>query len=76
MSPEAQAREQRLKVWRREEAERRTKADGRTVPLQLVLPARALEHLTLEGAADLAAVPQLGARRMARYGDALLRLCG
>jgi ribonuclease D len=76
MTPEAQAREQRLKAWRREEAERRTRADGRTVPLQLVLPARALEHLTLYGAGDLADVPQLGARRMARYGDALLRLCG
>ena len=76
MTPEAQAREQRLKVWRREEAERRTKADGRTVPLQLVLPARALEHLTIHGAADLTVVPQLGARRTARYGDVLLSLCG
>lgn len=76
MTPESQAREQRLKVWRREEAERRSKADGRTVPLQLVLPARALEHLTLYGAADLAAVPQLGARRSARYGGVLLGLCG
>ena len=76
MSPESQAREQRLKVWRREEAERRTRAEGRTVPLQLVLPARALEHLTLHGATDLAAVPQLGTRRSARYGDVLLGLCG
>ena len=76
MTPEAQTREQRLKTWRRDEAERRTKADGRTVPLQLVLPARALEHLTLHGAGDLAAVPQLGARRAARYGDALLGVCG
>ncbi len=76
MSPESQAREQRLKLWRREEAERRTRAEGRTVPLQLVLPARALEHLTLHGAADLVAVPQLGTRRSARYGDVLRGLCG
>ena len=76
LSSSAQAREQRLKTWRREEAERRTKTDERTVPLQLVLPARALDHLKLHGAADLDAVPQLGARRAARYGEVLRALCG
>lgn len=75
-SPASQAREARLKQWRREEAERRSAACGRPVPLQLVLPARALEHLRTHGAGNLDDVPQLGAARKARYGDVLRTLCG
>lgn len=68
--PEESVRETRLKDWRRGEAERRH------VPLQVVLPAKALEHLKQHGAGgDLAAVPQLGAKRAGLYGDALRRLC-
>ncbi len=74
-SSSSQAREARLKQWRREEAERRSAAEQRPVPLQLVLPARALEHLRTHGAAHLDDVPQLGAARKARYGDVLRRLC-
>jgi ribonuclease D len=68
--PEEESREQRLKDWRRGEAEKRK------VPLQVVLPARALEYLKRHGAGDLAAVPQLGAKRGAGYGDKLRALCG
>jgi ribonuclease D len=76
-SPATAAREDRLKAWRRAEAESRGKAEGRTVPLQLVLPSRALEHLKhLAGPdVDLDAVPQLGERRKARYGQALVAAC-
>jgi ribonuclease D len=76
LSSTVQAREQKLKAWRREEADKRTKLEERTVPLQLVLPARALDHLKVHGADDLAAVPQLGAKRSARYGEVLRALCG
>lgn len=69
------AREERLKAWRRVEAERRQAAEGRAIPLQLVLPSRALEHLKTHGAEDLTTVPQLGARRIARYGDAIKKAC-
>ncbi len=68
------AREERYKAWRRQEAERRQAAEGRPIPLQLVLPSRALEHLKLFGADDLTQVPQLGARRIERYGEALQKL--
>ncbi len=74
--PQEEERESRLKDWRRGEAERRTKAEGRPVPLQVVLPAKALEHLKQHGAGDLGAVPQLGAKRLARYGERLRELCG
>jgi ribonuclease D len=70
VGPDESTREARLKDWRRQEAERRK------VPLQVVLPARALEHLKQHGAGeDLAAVPQLGAKRARLYGDALRKLC-
>ncbi len=69
------AREQRLKAWRRTEAERRSKIEERVVPLQLVLPARSLDHLKIHGAGDLATVPQLGLRRSERYGEVLRDLC-
>ncbi len=62
-------REDRLKDWRRSEAEKRN------VPLQVVLPARALDHLKRHGAVDLTTVPQLGAKRSERYGAKLLDLC-
>jgi len=74
-TPAMVARESRLKSWRREESERRSRDEGRVVPLQLVLPARSLDHLRVHGADDLASTPQLGARRSARYGDVLRRLC-
>lgn len=74
-SPAMAAREARLKAWRRDESERRARAEGRAIPLQLVLPARSLDHLRVHGAGDLDAVPQLGARRRERYGDALRALC-
>lgn len=75
VSPAEEDRERRLKDWRRSEAENRTKAENRNVPLQVVLPARALEHLKRHGAVDLTTVPQLGAKRSARYGEKLLQLC-
>jgi ribonuclease D len=73
--PEEELRETRMKDWRRAEAENRTKAENRPVPLQVVLPAKALEYLKQHGAADLAAVPQLGPKRAARYGQKLQELC-
>jgi ribonuclease D len=66
--PIEEERERRLKDWRRAEAERRG------VPLQVVLPARALEYLKQHGAGDLSAVPQLGAKRIALIGEHLRRL--
>jgi len=62
-------RETRLKDWRRGEAERRA------VPLQVVLPAKALEFLKQHGADDLSVVPQLGPKRIGLYGDKLAQLC-
>lgn len=58
----------RLKKWRREEAERRE------VPMQVVLPVVALKHLQQHGGKDLESVPQLGAKRIQRYGETLRRL--
>jgi ribonuclease D len=66
--PIEEEREKRLKDWRRAEAEKRG------VPLQVVLPARALEHLKQFGAGDLSAVPQLGPKRIALIGEHLRRL--
>jgi ribonuclease D len=62
-------RETRLKDWRRAEAE------TRKVPLQVVLPAKALEYLKQHGAFNLDQVPQLGAKRIARYGGKIQDLC-
>jgi ribonuclease D len=62
-------REERLKDWRRGEAEKRH------VPLQVVLPAKALDHLKRYGLVDLGTVPQLGAKRINRYGAKLIELC-
>jgi ribonuclease D len=69
VAPAEVERETRLKDWRRGEAERRG------VTLQVVLPARALEHLKQHGAADLGGVPQLGRKRAERYGERLQELC-
>ena len=73
--PEEELRETRMKDWRRAEAENRTKAENRPVPLQVVLPAKALEYLKQHGAMDLSAVPQLGGKRRERYGAKLQELC-
>jgi ribonuclease D len=62
-------RERRLKDWRMSEA------TNRKATLQVVLPAKALEHLKRYGAGDLTQVPQLGAKRLAKYGDKLRELC-
>lgn len=68
VEPEEEQREKLLKDWRRSEADRRK------VSLQAVLPAKALEHLKRHGAGDLAAVPQLGGKRIALYGAKLSEL--
>ncbi len=62
-------RADRLRSWRRGESERRA------VPPVVVLPPRALEYLSEHGAGDLNAVPQLGVKRAARYGEALRSAC-
>lgn len=64
----ARAREDKLKAWRTQEARRRG------VPLQVVLPSRALDHLKRLGANDLEEVPQLGHKRIRLYGDRLSEL--
>ncbi len=61
-------REERLKAWRTAEAARRG------VPLQVVLPSRALDYLRRNGAGDLEQVPQLGPKRIRMYGDKLREL--
>ncbi|MBA3700414.1 MAG: HRDC domain-containing protein [Planctomycetes bacterium] len=73
--PEEELRETRLKDWRRSEADNRTKAEGRPVPLQVVLPAKALEYLKQHGGNELSVVPQLGTKRSTRYGAKLQELC-
>jgi ribonuclease D len=62
-------RERRLKDWRMGES------TNRGVTLQVVLPAKALEHLKRYGAGDLASVPQLGPKRIDKYGRRLRELC-
>jgi len=68
VDPQRQRREERLKRWREKEAA------ARGVPLQVVLPARALEHLAEHGTDGLMTAPQLGPKRLARYGEALAAL--
>jgi len=63
-----QRRGDRLKKWRREEAERRQ------VPMQVVLPLTALKHLQYHGSEQLESVPQLGDKRIRLYGETLRRL--
>ncbi len=62
-----QAAEERLRKWRREEALRRD------LPQPVVLPPKALAHLKRYGTENLEAVPQLGAKRIRLYGEALRR---
>jgi len=71
LSGAERARGERLKAWRRGEAQRRS------VPIQVVLPARALDTLQRSDGADLdlGQVPQLGPKRIALYGDVLRELC-
>ena len=69
LSKPQQARGDRLKRWRRREAERRG------VPLQVVLPLEALKCLQREGAKSLDQVPQLGGKRIRLYGAQLEELC-
>ena len=67
--PVARRRSEKLKTWRRKEAERRG------VSAQVVLPTPAMLHLVQQGADDLEGVPQLGAKRIRFYGETLERLC-
>lgn len=67
--PRIKEREDALRSWRRGEARRRE------VPEQVVLPSATLRHLARCGADDLAAVPQLGAKRIRLYGERLEQLC-
>lgn len=66
--PQERPREQALKAWRKQEAERRG------VTTQVVLPARSLDYLKRRGADDLSQVPQLGAKRIRLYGEQLCKL--
>ena len=69
-SPAAEsARDKALRSWRREEAERRE------LPAHVILPPRALDWLAKHGAAPLDECPELGGKRIERYGATLLRLC-
>ncbi|MFO7561722.1 MAG: ribonuclease D [Enhygromyxa sp.] len=69
--PAAQtARDKALRAWRREEAERRE------LPAHVVLPPRALAWLAKHGAGALDECPELGGKRLERYGPTLRRLCG
>jgi ribonuclease D len=60
----------RLRDWRRSEAE------SRGVPCQVVLPPTAMQFLARNGAAELESVPQLGTKRARLYGSKLTELCG
>ena len=62
---EIQKRGDRIKKWRRGEAERRQ------VPMQVVLPVAAVKYIQEHGADDLESVPQLGEKRIALYGEKL-----
>lgn len=63
--PLLRLRENALKHWRRQEAERRG------VTTQVVLPARALDYLKRHGSSDLDAVPQFGPKRKILYGPVI-----
>lgn len=68
-STQVRKRTDRLRSWRRGEAE------ARGVPPAVVLPPRALEYLGAHGADALDDVPQLGQKRAQRYGAVLRELC-
>lgn len=59
----------RLRDWRRSEAERRG------VPHQVVLPPTAMHFLARHGGSELDSVPQLGEKRIREYGRRLAELC-
>jgi ribonuclease D len=69
LDPVVRGRAERLKAWRRSEAEKRG------VPLQVVLPVTAMRYLQQHGAENLDSVPQLGSKRIDRYGRQLEKLC-
>jgi ribonuclease D len=62
------ARAKLLKDWRRSEAERRE------VPMQVIMPPRALEWLAANGCEQIEACPEFGSKRVALYADELRRL--
>lgn len=68
-TPAEAARDKALRSWRREEAERRE------LPQQVILPPRALGWLVKQGAAQIEGCPELGPKRIARYGERLRELC-
>ena len=63
--PAIRSREQALKAWRRQEAERRK------VCTQVVLPARALDQLKRSASVDWDIIPQMGAKRIDLYGETI-----
>lgn len=69
VEPVEELREDELKQWRRQESERRA------VPMQVVLPARALEYFKRYGATDFSSVPQFGPKRTATHGEAIRAAC-
>ena len=66
--PAIRSREQALKAWRRQEADRRK------VAMQVVLPARALDQLKRSDHVDWNIVPQMGDKRIALYGETITKL--
>ena len=68
VDPRERGREQALKRWRRTEAEKRK------LPLQVVLPARALEYFKKHGADDFDVVPHFGPKRAEHYGEAIRKV--
>lgn len=69
-STEEAARSKALKDWRRTEAERRE------LPMQVIMPPRALEWLVVNGCERIDECPEFGAKRVARYRDELRQLLG
>lgn len=73
LDPQQRERLGRLKRWREKEAERRG------VGLQAILPTAVLKDLITEPPAnteELARVPRVGASRVERYGDEILKIAG
>lgn len=68
LPPTQAARDKALRSWRREEAERRE------LPAHVILPPRALEWLVTHGVETIEDCPELGGKRIARYGATLREL--
>ena len=66
--PAIRSREQALKAWRRQEAERRQ------VCTQVVLPARALDQLKRNSTINWDDIPQMGAKRIENYGETIAKI--